>query len=167
VPPLYQSSVYCLPDLDALDRVTEGGEPGFIYARDAHPNAARLAGRLAELEGAAWAVMCGSGMAAVTAAMLATVQQGDRIIASNRLYGRTTQLFLEEASRFGVVTTLVDTTDLSQVEQALRPAAGGPASEERSLRRDEQGGVAAHAAEAGLAGETLWVIRFPQRRDEG
>jgi two-component system, NtrC family, nitrogen regulation sensor histidine kinase NtrY len=46
-------------------------------------------------------------------------------------------------------------------------AAGDPASEERSLRRDEQGGVAAHAAEAGLAGETLWVIRFPQRRDEG
>ena len=33
-PPLYQSSVYTLPDLDALDRVTAGEEPGFIYLRD-------------------------------------------------------------------------------------------------------------------------------------
>ena len=51
VPPLYQSSVYTLPDLDALDRVMNGEEPGFIYARDGHPNAesargqARRAGR--------------------------------------------------------------------------------------------------------------------------
>src|SRR4051812_11218735 len=53
VPPLYQSSVYCLEDLDALDRIMNGDEPGFIYARDNHPNAVRLAGRLAEMEAAA------------------------------------------------------------------------------------------------------------------
>ena len=43
VPPLYQSSVYTLPDLDALDRIMNAEAPGFIYARDAHPNASRLA----------------------------------------------------------------------------------------------------------------------------
>src|ERR1041385_487647 len=89
VPPLFQSSVYCLPDLDALDRVMDGEEDGFIYARDGHPNAERLAERLAELEGAGWAVVCGSGMAAVSAAVLSTVRQGDSLVASNRLYGRT------------------------------------------------------------------------------
>src|SRR6266704_1835184 len=88
VPPLYQSSVYCLPDLDALDRVMNGEEAGYIYTRDGHPNAARLA----ELEGGAWAVACGSGMAAVSAALLALTQQGDHVLASSRLYGRTTQL---------------------------------------------------------------------------
>src|SRR5262249_18983130 len=95
----------------------------FIYARDGHPNAQRLAERLAVLEGAGWAIVCGSGMAAVSAAVLSTVQQGDGIVASNRLYGRTTQLFMQELSRFGVTTTLTDTTDLSQVEQALRGGA--------------------------------------------
>ena len=50
VPPLYQSSVYTLPDLDALDRIVNGEEPGFIYARDGHPNAKALADQLAELE---------------------------------------------------------------------------------------------------------------------
>src|SRR5712691_7907134 len=92
VPPLYQSSVYTLPDLDALDRIMTAEEPGFIYARDAHPNARLLADLLAPMEGADWAVICGSGMAAISALLLATVQQGERIVASNRLYGRTTQL---------------------------------------------------------------------------
>src|SRR4051794_4217968 len=118
VPPLYQSSVYCLPDLDALDRVMNGEEEGFIYARDGHPNGQRLARRLADLEGAGWAVVCGSGMAAVSAAVLSLVQQGDRVVASNRLYGRTTQLFQQELSRFGVSTTLADTSDLTQAEEA-------------------------------------------------
>jgi cystathionine beta-lyase/cystathionine gamma-synthase len=123
VPPLFQSSVYCLPDLDALDRVMDGEEAGFIYARDGHPNAQRLAWRLADLEGAGWGVVCGSGMGAVSAAVLSLVQQGDGIVASNRLYGRTTQLFMQELSRFGVATTLADTTDLAQVESALRGGA--------------------------------------------
>jgi cystathionine beta-lyase/cystathionine gamma-synthase len=123
VPPLYQSSVYCLPDLDALDRVMDGEEDGFIYARDGHPNGERLAERLADLEGAGWALVCGSGMAAVSAAILATVQQGDALVASNRLYGRTTQLFLQELSRFGITATFTDSTDLEQVEQALRGGA--------------------------------------------
>ena len=93
VPPLYQSSVYTLPDLDALDRIMNGEEPGFIYARDAHPNARHLAEPARRRwKAATWAVMCGSGMAAISAILLATLQQGDRIVASNRLYGRTTQL---------------------------------------------------------------------------
>jgi cystathionine beta-lyase/cystathionine gamma-synthase len=119
VPPLFQSSVYTLPDLDALDRVMSAEDRGFIYARDGHPNAHHLAGRLAEMEGASWAVVCGSGMAALSALFLATVSPGERVVASNRLYGRTTQLLSEELVRYGVQTSLVDTSDLALVEKAL------------------------------------------------
>ena len=42
VTPIYQSSVYTIPDLDALDAIMNDGEPGYIYARDAHPNAKQL-----------------------------------------------------------------------------------------------------------------------------
>jgi cystathionine beta-lyase/cystathionine gamma-synthase len=120
VPPLFQSSVYTLPDLDALDRVTNAEEPGFIYARDAHPNAWHLAGRLAALEGASWAVVCGSGMAAISALLLANLDHGGRVVASSHLYGRTSQLLRDELARFGVQTTFVDTSDLGQVEKALQ-----------------------------------------------
>jgi cystathionine beta-lyase/cystathionine gamma-synthase len=120
VPPIYQSSVYTLPDLDALERIMDAGEPGFIYARDAHPNARRLADQLARLEKADWGVICGSGMAAISAIVLSTLEKGQRLIAGNRLYGRTSQLFYQELPRFGVTADTVDANDLPQVEAALK-----------------------------------------------
>ncbi len=120
VPPVYQSSVYTIPDLDALDAIMNDGEPGYIYARDAHPNARRLAGMLAAEEAAEWGIVTGSGMAAISAIVLATVSQGQRILAGNRLYGRTVQLFSQELPRFGVATDYVDANDLDAVESALK-----------------------------------------------
>ncbi len=123
VAPLYQSSVYTLPDLDALDRIVNAEEAGFIYARDGHPNGNQLAAEVARLEGAEAASISGSGMAAISAILLANVQDGERVIASNRLYGRTTQLLGQELVRFGVQCTFVDTCDIGQVQAALkRPA---------------------------------------------
>src|SRR5262245_59803751 len=119
VPPLYQSSVYTLPDLDVLDQIMMGEARGFIYARDGHPNARMLADQLAALEGAEWAAVCGSGMAAITAALLSTVRQGDQLVASNRLYGKTAVLLDQELSGYGVRTTFVDKSDLDQVRAAL------------------------------------------------
>lgn len=123
VPPIYQSSVYTLPDLDALDRIMNDGAPGFIYARDAHPNARRLADLLARLEEAAWGVICGSGMASLSAIVLSTLEAGQRLVAGNRLYGRTSQLFHQELVRFGVAVDTVDANDLQQVEAALKKGA--------------------------------------------
>lgn len=119
VTPIYQSSVYTIPDLDALDAIMNEGEPGFIYARDAHPNARLLGKLLADAEAAEWGVITGSGMAAISAIVLATVQHGQRVLASNRLYGRTVQLFTQELARFGVATDYVDCNDLAAVETAL------------------------------------------------
>jgi cystathionine beta-lyase/cystathionine gamma-synthase len=117
--PLYQSAVYTLPDLEALDRVLNGEEAGFIYARDAHPNARHLAAQLAAIEGGTWALVGASGMASISTMVLAVVQAGQRIVASNRLYGRTVQLFDQELSRFGVQTAFVECTDLEAVRTAL------------------------------------------------
>ena len=122
-PPLYQSSVYTLPDLDSLDHIANAEQPGFIYARDGHPNARYLADRLTALENGRWGIVCGSGMAAITAAMVSVAQQGDRILASSNLYGRTTQLLVNELPRFGVETTFVDTRDLAAVQTALQKPA--------------------------------------------
>ncbi|HEY7326916.1 MAG TPA: aminotransferase class I/II-fold pyridoxal phosphate-dependent enzyme [Gemmataceae bacterium] len=119
-PPLYPSSVYTLPDLDALDRILDAKDAGFIYARDSHPNARRLAARLAEIEGARWALMTASGMAAISTIVLANVEHGRRIVASDRLYGRTSQLFRQELPRFGVQTEFVDISDLKEVKAALQ-----------------------------------------------
>ena len=119
MPPLYAASVYTLPDLDALDDVYEGRSPGYIYARDAHPNAHHLAANLAKLESAAWGVVCGSGMASLSAAFLGLVSSGDTVVASSRLYGRTTKLLRQEFHRFGVKTVVADTCDPDATRAAV------------------------------------------------
>ena len=119
VPPLYQTSVYTVPDLDTYDRIINGEEPGFFYTRDSHPNARHLAEQIARVEGASWAAVCASGMAAISATVLSLIQQGDRIVASASLYGRTTILFKQELPRFGVQTTFVDAANLDAVRDAL------------------------------------------------
>jgi cystathionine beta-lyase/cystathionine gamma-synthase len=119
VPPLFAASVYTLPDLDALDDVYEGRSPGYIYARDAHPNAHHLADRLTKLESARWGIVCGSGMASLSAAFLGLVSAGGTVVASSRLYGRTTKLLRQELHRFGVKTVVVDTCDLDATRAAV------------------------------------------------
>ena len=121
-PSLHPAAVYALTDLDALEAVYAGG-PGFIYARDGHPNAARLAEHLAALEAGTWGVVTGTGMGALVAAVLGCVSAGDRVVAADRLYGKTAKLLHVELARFGVTTTAVDASDLAAVRAAL---AAGP-----------------------------------------
>ena len=118
-PPFHPSSVYSIPDLDSLDRISDGTDLGYIYARDNHPNGIALAARLAELECAAWGVVAGSGMGALTATLLAMLKAGDRVVASDQLYGRTSQWLGQELARFGVTTSWVDSSDLAAVRSAL------------------------------------------------
>ncbi len=118
-PALYPSSVYIMPDLDAYERIMTGEAPGFYYARDIHPNARRLADRLAALEGGTWAVMCGSGMSAISAIFLATLRPGDRVVAGDQLYGRASMLLRQGFGRFGVAADFIDVTDLDLVRKAL------------------------------------------------
>jgi cystathionine beta-lyase/cystathionine gamma-synthase len=98
-------------------------QAGYIYARDAHPTGRLLADHLAGLHGADWGLVTSSGMAALSAILLALTQEGGRVIASNRLYGRTAQLLHQELARFGVRTAFVDTSDLREVEEALKQPA--------------------------------------------
>jgi cystathionine beta-lyase/cystathionine gamma-synthase len=119
VPPLYQSSVYRIPDLDVFERINQGNERGFFYVRDRHPNAEFLARQLAAFEGASWVALCGSGMAAITAILLSQVEQGDRIVAGNALHFETAHLLQRGLARYGVQTMFVDVGNLEAVCEAL------------------------------------------------
>lgn len=58
-------------------------------------------------------------MASLSAAFLGYVSAGDRIIASNALYGRTNKLLRQELARFGVKTTIIDANNLDAVQAAF------------------------------------------------
>lgn len=121
VSPIQPSVVYASEDADALDAQYEGKTKGYTYAREGHPNAEALAGIIDQLEGASGGIVVGSGMAAVTIALLANLQSGDHIIGSNQLYGRSLRLMKENLPKLGFETSFVDPTNPTAMESAVRP----------------------------------------------
>jgi cystathionine beta-lyase/cystathionine gamma-synthase len=122
VPPLELSAVYRIEGLDQVDALYEGRESGFIYARDGHPNAVRLASKVATLEGAEAALVCASGMGAEAALLLTLLAPGDEVALSEGLYGRTVALVGRELARFGIGHRIFDATRPDSLREALGPS---------------------------------------------
>ncbi|HWB00083.1 MAG TPA: aminotransferase class I/II-fold pyridoxal phosphate-dependent enzyme [Pirellulales bacterium] len=118
-PPIYPAAVYQCADTDEAERLLAGSEAGYVYSREGHPNGQMLAEKCRQLHGAERAVVCSSGMAALSAAVLALVEAGDHVVASSQLYGRNLQLLTSELGRMGVRSTVVDTCDVTATAQAI------------------------------------------------
>jgi cystathionine beta-lyase/cystathionine gamma-synthase len=121
VPPLHLSAVYRLEGLDQVDAIYRREVPGFIYARDGHPNAALLADKVAELEGAEATLVCASGMAAEAVVLLSGLNAGDQVALSEGVYGKSSVLITREMARFGVESLLFDATRAETLHAALGP----------------------------------------------
>lgn len=121
VSPLQPSVVYDSVDPDALDAQYDGLSEGFTYAREGHPNAKVVAGLIDRMEGATGGIVVGSGMAAVSLAMLGNLKAGDHALGANQLYGRSLRLLGEELPRLGIETSLADPTDVAAFAEAIRP----------------------------------------------
>jgi cystathionine gamma-synthase len=119
--PLQPSVVYASNTPDQLDQVYLGQVKGYTYAREGHPNAEVLAAKIDALEGATGGLIVGSGMAAVTAALMGLLRAGDHVIGGDQLYGRSLRLMNQELNRFGIATSLADPTDVAAVAAAIRP----------------------------------------------
>lgn len=118
-PPIYLSSVYECRDPAQADALLGGREPGYVYARDGHPNADMLAEKCRQLHAMPRAAITSSGMSALAAVLLSQVQAGEHVLVSHQLYGRTLALMTREAARLGITSTLVDTSSLDAVRRAM------------------------------------------------
>lgn len=121
VTPLSPSVVYASETPDALDAQYEGRVHGYTYAREGHPNADVIAARLDAMEGATGGIVTGSGMAAVTAALMGLCRAGDHVVGGNQLYGRSLRQMKEDLPRLGIATTLADAGDVEAMRAALKP----------------------------------------------
>ena len=120
VPPLYAASVYRCTTPEQASQLLSGALHGYVYSRDGHPNADLLAEKCRELHGAECAAICGSGMSALAVTLLSQAAQGDHVVVSSQLYGRSIQLLTSEAARLGIASTLVDTCDLGATAAAIQ-----------------------------------------------
>lgn len=109
--PIYQTSTYAQDGL--------GVHKGYEYARTQNPTRSALEKNIAALEGAKFGYAFASGMSA-TDAVLKLVKAGDHVILGDNTYGGTYRLFSKVLSNYGIEFDLVDTTEISALEQAFK-----------------------------------------------
>ena len=110
--PIFQSATFAHPGV--------GLSTGYDYSRLQNPTREHLEMTVAKLEGGVDAMAFSSGMAAI-AALMELFSPGDHIIASDDLYGGSHRLFYNISEKNGLRFSLVNTSDISQIEAHIRP----------------------------------------------
>lgn len=120
--PIFQSSTFAFPSAaDGAARFS-GKQGGYIYSRLGNPTVSALEDTVAVMESGFAGVATASGMAAVSTVLIAFLGRGDHVVATDCLYGSSRVILENELTRFGVETTFVDSSELSNIERAMRPS---------------------------------------------
>lgn len=113
VPPIHLSTTYAQDGVGGL-------RSGFEYSRAGNPTRRVLEQQVAALEDAEFAHAFASGMAAEDALYRAVLKPGDHLIIGKDIYGGSFRLVEVFYRRVGIEYTVVDTTDVEAVRQAIK-----------------------------------------------
>jgi cystathionine beta-lyase/cystathionine gamma-synthase len=124
--PIYAPATYTFDTAaekeEAVDRALAWEPDVYFYSRTGNPTNRALEAKVASLEGAEDAVVSSSGMASVSATLLAHLASGDHIVAGQELFAITDVLLDQDFPKRGIGVTRVDPTDLAAIETAITPA---------------------------------------------
>ncbi|MDN2454427.1 aminotransferase class I/II-fold pyridoxal phosphate-dependent enzyme [Lactobacillus sp. UCMA15818] len=115
--PLYMTTAFNVDDLEDLQERYK--VKGYTYIRTRNPNRKALADLMTYLEGGEDSIVCSSGMAAISTAILTITKTQAHVIADSTLYGESIEL-LEKLKKFGVNVTFVDINNLDEVKAAFK-----------------------------------------------
>ena len=134
LPPIFQNSVFTFKDTESGAAIAGGDKPGYYYTRLNNPNHHQLAKKLAALE--AWdlikqspeadpeaiagGLVFASGMAAVTASVLACVGAGETVLTQAALYDGTYLFFKNLAPKYGINVVWVTENTAVGWEEAFK-----------------------------------------------
>ncbi|MFO7978168.1 MAG: PLP-dependent aspartate aminotransferase family protein [Bacteroidales bacterium] len=119
--PIYQTSTFKFQDADHGAACFSGESAGYIYTRINNPTIDALEKLIAELENGYKAIAVSSGMGAVNTIYMGLLKQGDHMISTDAVYGPSRVVMEKHYSKFGIESSYVDTTDVANIEKAIRP----------------------------------------------
>lgn len=122
-PPIFQTSLFVHDTFDSLrGKLTneDNEKETYVYSRVGNPNLTMVEKKLAMLEGTEDALVFGSGMAAISAAILHGVRAGDHVVCVDTAYGPTRSFLVEYLPGIGVETTMVVGVDSEEIFGAVR-----------------------------------------------
>ena len=119
--PVYQTTSYVFRDAEHAAARFGLTDAGNIYGRLTNPTQGVFEERVAALEGGIAGLAVASGAAAITYALLNIARSGDHIVSAQTIYGGTYNLLAHTLPSYGIASTFVDPTDLSNFERAIQP----------------------------------------------
>jgi len=121
-PPIFQTSTFVFRNPEEGAARFAGEDPGYIYTRMGNPTTRMLEESVATLEEGSVALATASGMAAVSTVFFALLSSGDHVVCSASVYGPSRVVLERDFSRFGVASTMVDTSDPERIRRAITPS---------------------------------------------
>src|SRR5438067_4429327 len=119
--PIYASATYTYESMEEIDKVFGGELPGYIYTRYGNPTVTALETAIQVIEAGATACAYSSGMAALHASLISCeLSSGATVLASQDLYGATTNLLQTIFGSFGIKTVTVDFANLDELRSKAR-----------------------------------------------
>jgi len=115
ISPLYMASSYAFEDVEI------GQYPRYFNT----PNQRGLAKKIASLEGAESGLIFGSGMAAISTALLSHLQAGDHVVFQDDLYGGTRNFLRHEFSKYGIAYSFAKGLEMTHFEAEIKPETKG------------------------------------------
>lgn len=118
--PIYATSSYVFHNSDHAAARFGLEDAGNIYGRLTNPTQEIFEQRIAALEGGVAALAVASGAAAITYTIQNLAQNGDHIVAANNIYGGSYNLLEHTLPGYGIKTTFVDASDVTNFEKAIQ-----------------------------------------------
>ena len=126
VPPIFQNSLFVFDTWDdfreAMEQQNDPSNPSerCVYSRVNNPTLDLVGQKLAALERADCGRFFASGMAAISAAIMASTKSGSHVVCVDTCYGPTRNFLKDYMPKFGVETTFVVGDDPQEVFDAVR-----------------------------------------------
>lgn len=117
-PPIFQASNFTFKNVAEMRAGIHDEQNTPFYTRGCNPTVQMLCKKVAALEGTEDALVFASGTAAIAAAIISSVKQGDHIVSVADPYSWTNKMLTLFLPRFGISHTMVDGTDAENYRKA-------------------------------------------------
>ena len=119
-PPIFQTSNFSFDSYEDYQKAITGETNNYLYSRGNNPTVNIVEQKIAALEHGEQAKLMSSGVAAISAAVMAFIKSGDHIISVGDCYGWTNRLFTSYLKRFNIEYDFVDGRNPHDFENTLK-----------------------------------------------
>jgi len=117
--PIHTSVTYGYDDVQDLVDVFQNKTKGYAYSRQGNPTVTALEAKVTQMEKGVSTIAFSTGMAAISATIMALIRKTDHIVASSYLFGNSRSIF-QTFMELGLDFTFVDPTSVDNVRDAIK-----------------------------------------------